>query len=106
MITGCNTGILSRSGLIEQVIAATGGTHAEAKAIVEAVLDGITRALRAGQRVEIRGFGTFGLRQRRSRVGRNPKTGARVEVPPKRVPYFKPGVELRARVNATGNDLG
>jgi integration host factor subunit beta len=76
-------GVLKRDGLIDEVVLATGGTYAEAKSTVEAILDGITRALSAGHRVEIRGFGTFGVRQRRSRVGRNPKTGARVEVPSK-----------------------
>jgi len=97
--------MLNRVGLIEQVVLATGGTHAEAKAIIEAIFDGITRALRASERVEIRGFGTFGLRQRRSRVGRNPKTGARVEVPAKRVPFFRASAAIKAQINISGDDL-
>ena len=55
----------------------------------------IVRTLRSGEKVEIRGFGSFHTRQRRGRIGRNPKTGARVEVPPKRIPFFKPSKELR-----------
>jgi integration host factor subunit beta len=95
--------MLKRDGLIEQVMLATEGTQTEAKAIIEAILDGITRALRAGQRVEIRGFGTFGTRGRPGHVSRNPKTGARVEVPPKRTAYFRLSAELKARVNANGH---
>jgi integration host factor subunit beta len=55
--------------------------------------------LRTGDKIEIRGFGSFRTRQRQSRVGRNPKTGARVEVPAKRIPYFKPSKELKELVN-------
>jgi integration host factor subunit beta len=72
----------------------------ESDTVVISMLDGIVRSLRSGDKVEIRGFGTFGTRQRRSRIGRNPKTGARVEVPAKRVPYFKPSRELRELINS------
>jgi integration host factor subunit beta len=67
----------------------------ESDVVVCAIFDGIVRALRTGDKVEIRGFGTFSTRQRRARIARNPKTGARVEVPAKRIPFFKPGKELR-----------
>ena len=56
-------------------------------------------ALQGGDRIEIRGFGSFRTRQRRGRTGRNPKTGAKVEVPPKRIPFFKPSKELKDHVN-------
>lgn len=69
--------------------------------IVETFFEGITEALRADDKVEIRGFGSFRTRQRNSRTGRNPKTGDKVEVPAKRVPYFKPSKELRDLVNAS-----
>ena len=66
---------------------------------VNAVLDHMRRALVAGDRIEIRGFGSIGLRYRMPRTGRNPKTGDSVNVPGKYVPHFKPGRLLRARVN-------
>ena len=66
---------------------------------VNAVLDYMRRALVAGDRIEIRGFGSIGLRYRMPRTGRNPKTGDSVSVPGKYVPHFKPGRLLRERVN-------
>ena len=67
--------------------------------IVGAIFDEITDALAEGNRVELRGFGAFSTRQRDARVGRNPRTGASVDVNAKRVPYFKPGKEMRERLN-------
>ena len=69
---------------------------------VNAVLDHMRRALVAGDRIEIRGFGSIGLRYRMPRTGRNPKTGDSVSVPGKYVPHFKPGRLLRERVNQEG----
>lgn len=66
---------------------------------VKVLVDTMTRALAKGQRIEIRGFGSFDLNERKSRVGRNPKTGESVTVPAKHVPHFKPGKELRERVD-------
>ncbi|NEN75869.1 integration host factor subunit beta [Pelistega sp. NLN82] len=66
---------------------------------VKTMLDAMTEALSNGQRIEIRGFGSFSLSQRAPRMGRNPKTGEQVEVPGKRVPHFKAGKELRERVD-------
>jgi len=60
------------------------------------------RSLKTGDKIEIRGFGSFRTRERRARIGRNPKTGARVDVPAKRIPYFKPSKELKDLVNAAG----
>ncbi len=73
---------------------------------VNAVLEHMRRALVAGDRIEIRGFGSIGLRYRMPRTGRNPKTGEAVEVPGKFVPHFKPGRMLRERVNRGGPPAG
>ena len=67
--------------------------------IVNAILGEITSAMAKGDRVELRGFGAFSSRQRDARVGRNPRTGEAVDVDAKRVPYFKPGKEMRERLN-------
>ena len=66
---------------------------------VKVLVDTMTRALAKGQRIEIRGFGSFDVNERPARTGRNPKTGERVQVPAKKVPHFKPGKELRERVD-------
>lgn len=66
---------------------------------VKTVLDAMTQALANGQRIEIRGFGSFSLSERAPRIGRNPKSGEKVMVPGKQVPHFKPGKELRERVD-------
>ncbi len=71
----------------------------EAKVVVDAVFEGMEEAMLRGERIEIRGFGSFVLRSYDSYQGRNPKTGERISVPPKRLPYFKVGKELRERVN-------
>jgi integration host factor subunit beta len=68
--------------------------------IVSTVFDEVTQALARGDRVELRGFGAFSVRERDSRVGRNPRTGEEVQVPDKVVPNFKTGKELRERLNA------
>ena len=78
---------------------AAGRTKKHAKVIVDTVFGGIVEALRQGAKVELRGLGSFGLRDRDPRRGRNPKTGDRVDVPPRRVAYFKPGKELKALIN-------
>lgn len=67
--------------------------------VVSVILDEITLALQRGDRVELRGFGAFSVRQRKARTGRNPRTGETVSVEAKTVPFFRPGKELRARVN-------
>ncbi len=66
---------------------------------VKVILECLTSALSSGERIEVRGFGSFTLHHRRARVGRNPKTGNSVTVPDKHVPHFKPGKELRQRVD-------
>lgn len=92
--------IMTRADLTEAVSRALGISRKESETIVLTILDSIVRALRSGDRVELRRFGSFGTRQRRSRIGRNPKTGGRVEVPAKRTPYFRPSMELMELVNS------
>jgi integration host factor subunit beta len=74
-------------------------TARETEIIVNSIFDSIKDALSRGDKVEIRGFGSFRLRDRRMRVGRNPKTGAQVNVPAKKVPFFKAGKELKEFVD-------
>ena len=74
----------------------------EVEQVVDIFFEEITQRLAEGGRVELRGFGTFSTRQRDARVGRNPRTGETVSVPAKKVPYFKPGKEMRERLNPEG----
>ena len=76
----------------------------DAELAVKVVLDAMARALSQGERIEIRGFGSFGLNYRPPRVGRNPKSGEKVQVPAKYVPHFKAGKELRERVDLSPAD--
>ena len=90
---------------LAELVAALKGTQLVAKDVeqsVKVLVDTMTRSLAKGQRIEIRGFGSFDLNHRPARVGRNPKTGDKVEVPEKYVPHFKPGKELRDRANIYG----
>jgi integration host factor subunit beta len=72
---------------------------AEVDSIVSIFFEDIARQLSSGGRVELRGFGAFSTRDRGARTGRNPRTGQKVDINPKRVPYFKPGKEIRAKLN-------
>ncbi len=72
----------------------------DAEFAVKTILDAMSRTLAEGHRIEIRGFGSFALSYRPPRIGRNPKSGEKVLVPQKRVPHFKPGKQLRERVDA------
>lgn len=90
---------MTKADLIEEVSRVVEMTRKDSEVIVEAIFDSIVRSLRADDKIEIRGFGSFRTRQRQSRVGRNPKTGTRVEVPAKKIPYFKPSKELKDVVN-------
>lgn len=94
---------MTKSELIESL--ALKQTHLMQKDVelaVKLVLDHVSNALARQERVEIRGFGSFALHSRPSRVGRNPKTGEAVHIPAKHVPHFKPGKEMRERVNLAG----
>ncbi len=90
---------MTKADLIEEVSRAVETSRKDSEVIVETVFDSIVKSLRSGDKIEIRGFGSFRTRERKSRVGRNPKTGARVEVPAKKIPYFKASKELKDVVN-------
>jgi integration host factor subunit beta len=93
---------MTRSELVDRLHSrAPKLTQEDAKFVVDVILEAITRSLVADSRVEIRGFGSFSLNYRQPRVGRNPKSGEKVQVPGKHVPYFKAGKEMREGVNAT-----
>jgi integration host factor subunit beta len=85
----------TKSELVAKVSAVAEITFKDAEVLVETILNAMVRALHAGDNVEIRGFGSFRTRPRRARTGRNPKTGARVDVPAKNIPYFTPSKELK-----------
>ena len=90
-----------RSELLQTLARENSGLRVEEiEKIVDVFFDEITQRLASGGRVELRGFGAFSTRARDARKGRNPRTGDAVDVPGKRVPYFKPGKEMRARLNA------
>jgi integration host factor subunit beta len=93
---------MTKADLIEEVSDGVEMTRKESEVIVESILDSIVKALHSGDKVEIRGFGGFRTRRRQPRIGRNPKTGTRVEVPAKKIPYFKPSKELKDVVNNSG----
>ena len=90
---------MTKADLIEEVTRVTELPRKESEMVVETIFDSIIEALQKSDKIEIRGFGSFRTRQRRGRIGRNPKTGAKVEVPPKRIPFFKPSKELKDFVN-------
>jgi len=88
----------TRVDLITDLMGRTGLKHSTATVAVESFIDIIKRSLRDGETVQIVGFGAFGVKKRRARQGRNPKTGETIQVKEKLVPYFKPGSALRASV--------
>ena len=92
-------GSMTKAALVEEVARVADLTKKHAEIIVDTVFRSIVDALHRGEKIELRGFGSFRLRQREPRKGRNPKTGDRVDVPSKRVPYFKPGKELKELIN-------
>src|SRR6187401_2999793 len=90
---------MTKADLINIVAKRLDITQVQSGIIVEAALRSIVNALQSGHEVEIRGFGSFRFRNRAPRKGRNPKTGEKVDVPPKKIPYFKMGKELKALLN-------
>ncbi len=90
---------MTKAELVDEVGREAALTRKHSEVIVEAVFSTIADALQRGDKIELRGFGSFRVRRRGSRTGRNPKTGQGVVVPAKRVPYFKPGKELRELLN-------
>jgi integration host factor subunit beta len=96
------THTMTKADLVDQVTAIGDLTRRDGEVIVDTLFDAVIGALKSGDKIEIRGFGSFRTRQRNARTGRNPKTGAKVDVPAKRVPFFKPSKELRDSVNPNG----
>ena len=94
---------MTKAELVEEVSRLSDLSKRDAEIVVDTVFQSIIDALHRGEKIELRGFGSFRLRQRDSRRGRNPKTGDTVDVPPKSVPYFKPGKELRDLINQDPN---
>ena len=91
---------MTKSELIQVIAEKNPSLHvSDIEHLVSAIFEKITEALAGGDRVEIRGFGAFSVREREARVGRNPKTGEAVEVPAKKTPFFKVGKELKEKVN-------
>ena len=90
---------MTKAELVDHVTALGDLTRRDGEVIVDTLFDSIIGAVKSGDKVEVRGFGSFRTRQRKPRTGRNPKTGASVSVPAKRVPYFKPSKDLRDLVN-------
>jgi integration host factor subunit beta len=90
---------MTKADLVEEVAKVTELTRKDSEVIVDTLFESVIKALRTGDKLEVRGFGSFRVRQRNARVGRNPKTGEKVEVPAKRVPYFKPSKELKDLIN-------
>lgn len=91
---------MTKADLVEEVADATDLSKKSSEVVVTAFFDSIVDALSHGDKVELRGFGSFNLRHRKPRLGRNPKTGETVEVPAKIVPYFRPGKALRELVDS------
>jgi integration host factor subunit beta len=86
---------MTKADLVEMVAESSDLPRKQADEVVQVILESITAALSRGEKVELRGFGSFRIRRRGERNGRNPKTGDKVHVPPKKIPYFKPGKHLR-----------
>jgi integration host factor subunit beta len=90
---------MTKAELVEDVAEAAELTKKDAERLVEIVFESIIETLNQGEKIELRGFGSFRVRERGARHGRNPKTGDPVSIPAKRVPYFKPGKELKELIN-------
>ncbi len=97
--SGNGAGSMTKAELVEEVSRVSDLTKKHSEVIVDTVFKSIIDALHRGEKIELRGFGSFRLRKREPRKGRNPKTGDKVDVPPKKVPYFKPGKELKDLIN-------
>ncbi len=90
---------MTKAELVEEVSKAAELTKKDSEVIVDEVFKNIIQALNRGDKIELRGFGSFRVRKRDARRGRNPKTGEPVDIPAKSVPYFKPGKELKELIN-------
>jgi integration host factor subunit beta len=90
---------MTKADLVDEVSTATELSRKDSEVIVEALFDSVVKALKNSDKLEVRGFGSFRIRKRKARQGRNPKTGEKVDVPEKKVPYFKPSKELKDLIN-------
>jgi len=90
---------MTKADLVEEISKETGLSKKDTGIIVNLIIENITRALAEGEKVELRGFGSFKVKSRKARRARNPRTGASVDVPAKLVPYFKASNELKDKVN-------
>ncbi len=98
---------MTKSGLIERVAEQTPHiSKKDTEVVVNTIFDSMTEALRSGERIEIRGFGSFQVKVREAREGRNPKTGEEVHIPAKRTPFFKVGKDLKEMVDGAAPDGG
>ena len=86
---------MTKAGLVEEISGTTGVSKNHTAIIIDGLIDAVCRALSEGKHLEIRGFGTFKVKDRKSRLARNPRTGESVPVPPRRVPVFKVSKELK-----------
>ncbi len=92
---------MNKSDLIERISEKTQITKKQAEMVVNIIFDSMTGALQAGDRIEIRGFGSFVSRHYGAYTGRNPRTGQSIHVTPKKLPFFKPGKELKKKVDSS-----
>ena len=90
---------MTKADLVDEVSRATELSRKDSEVIVEALFESVVKALKKSDKLEVRGFGSFRIRKRKARQGRNPKTGEKVDVPEKKVPYFKPSKELKDLIN-------
>lgn len=90
---------MTKADLVENVAKEAEMTKKDAEQLVEIIFDSIVSTLNKGEKIELRGFGSFRVRHRNARKGRNPKTGEAVNIPAKRVAYFKPGKDLKELIN-------
>lgn len=90
---------MTKADLVERVASEAEMTKKDAEQLVEIIFESIIDSLNKGEKIELRGFGSFRVRERNERQGRNPKTGEAVKIPAKRVAYFKPGKELKDIIN-------
>lgn len=93
---------MTKAELVDLITSDTGLNRRDTVTVVNLIMENIGRALAGGDKVELRGFGSFKVKSRRSRLARNPRTGDAVDVPAKRVPYFKASNELKDRLNPEG----
>ena len=91
---------MTKADLIEEVSRVVELTRKESEVIVETIFDSVVTSLRTGDKVEIRGFGSFRTRERKGRIGRNPKTGEEVPISPRRVLTFRPSQVMKDKINS------